>query len=217
MLFDASPGSTTPWFTNVNTSLAAFATDAVLAFNEPDNCIPGTGGSCTNVSTAVSAYQTYINPLASRGIRLGAPAVTDQDPSNQTWLTSFLASCKNCTIDFIPLHFYNSPYAFSYFQTYVQSVHNLTGKPLWITELGIASGAGEAGSYHPEAQVQLFMKQCAAWLDSVSYVERYAWFGDYSDSGDYDQLLNADASGLSAEGVIWNNFSAAYNVSGGYN
>ena len=60
------------------------------------------------------------------------------------------------------------------------------------------------------------MKQCVAWLDTVEFVHRYAWFGDYSDAGDYDQLLNANATGLSAEGVIFNNFTAPYNASGGY-
>lgn len=69
------------------------------AFNEPDL------GSQSNIEPAVAAqlFKQHIQPLSAHGIRLGAPAVTN-GPMGRPWLSSFLANCTGCTIDFIPFH-----------------------------------------------------------------------------------------------------------------
>ncbi|KAJ7892210.1 glycosyl hydrolase catalytic core-domain-containing protein [Mycena leptocephala] len=56
----------------------------ILAFNEPD-------------------FASQSNPLHSKAIKLGAPAVTNA-PSGAPWLSAFLAACTNCTIEFISIH-----------------------------------------------------------------------------------------------------------------
>jgi hypothetical protein len=59
------------------------------------------------------------------------------------------------------------------FKKYVQTAHSRFGKNIWIPELGITSGS------HPsQTQVKGFMVDAFAWLDSQSYVERAAWFGE---------------------------------------
>jgi hypothetical protein len=71
-------------------------------FNEPDL------GSQSNLSPteAASLWKQYIQPLASRGVRLGSPSVTNgQPPSMGTgWLSDFIKACSGCTIDFISIH-----------------------------------------------------------------------------------------------------------------
>jgi hypothetical protein len=56
-----------------------------------------------NANSAAALWMQYIQPLHSKGIKLGAPAVTNA-PSGAPWLSAFLAACTNCTIDFIPIH-----------------------------------------------------------------------------------------------------------------
>ncbi|KAG6897760.1 hypothetical protein C0992_011429 [Termitomyces sp. T32_za158] len=71
----------------------------IFTFNEPDL------GSQSNIEPAVAAqlFKQHIQPLSTHGIRLGAPAVTN-GPMGRPWLSSFLANCTGCTIDFIPFH-----------------------------------------------------------------------------------------------------------------
>ncbi|KAH7563580.1 glycoside hydrolase family 128 protein [Bipolaris maydis] len=83
----------------------------VLGFNEPDNCIPNTGGSCIDVATAVAAWKQYLQPLAasSRNVYLGSPAVTNAratDTAGLGWLARFLHDCAGCSVDFVNIHWY---------------------------------------------------------------------------------------------------------------
>lgn len=88
----------------------------VLGFNEPDG--PWSqGGSNMSVSAAVDAWMREIEPLKKLGVKLGAPAVTQR---GQDWLAQFMAQCANCTVDFIPLHYYGN---LSGFEGLVNEVH----------------------------------------------------------------------------------------------
>lgn len=77
-----------------------------------------------NVSTAVSAYQEWIQPFAGQAL-LGAPAVTNSggtpaDPMGLLYLEYFIGNCTGCTIDFINLHWYSNIYAGAgYLENYV--------------------------------------------------------------------------------------------------
>ena len=197
LLFSDASDLTSVWATNVQYSIANYGTDAILAFNEPDSCYPGS--ACMNVSQAVAGYRTYIQPFAGQ-VLLGAPAVTNGGPpSSLTYLSYFLGNCTNCTIDFVPIHWYSNPYAFSYLQYYVEQAYNVSGgKPIWLTEFGM-------DNTYSDSLVQSFMKQSVAWLDSVPYVKRYAWFGNYP-----GLLINSAGSALSVDGVIFNNYTANY-------
>jgi len=173
--------------------------DALLSFNEPDACYGGS--SCMAVNDSVAAYMGYMQPFAGKA-RLGAPAVTNV---GLEWLDDFLGNCSGkCRIDFVPIHWYSNVYAFSYLQYVVETAYNLTkvyypgGLPIWVTELGILDGTGGT-----EAQVESFMQQAVSWLDAVPYVERYAWFYDGPNF-----LINANGSGLSAQGRIYNSYTA---------
>lgn len=151
-----------------------------------------------NVSRSVTAYRQHMNPFAGRAL-LGSPAVTNGGGAmGLNWLGWFLGNCTDCRVDFINIHWYSNPYAFTYLQYQVEQAYQVGGgRPIWITEFGMDSGT--------EAQIQAFMKQAVAWLDTVPYVVRYAWFGNFP-----NYLLNPSGTGLSAQGVIYNNYTANY-------
>lgn len=194
LLFNDNPGLTEVWPQYAQQAIDAGA-DTLLGFNEPDLCYPGS--SCMSVNQSVDAWKKYMEPFAGKA-RLGAPAVTNGGPpSSLTWLGEFIANCTDCTIDFVPLHWYSNVYAFSYLQYYVQQAYNVTGKPIWITEFGIDGSGGS------ELQYQAFLKMALPWLDAVPYVERYAYFYDAP-----GYLINADGNGLSAQGMIYNSYTA---------
>ena len=205
MLFNDAPALTSVFAANVNTSIASYRTDSILAFNEPDSCFGGS--ACMSVNESVAAYRSYIQPFAGR-ILLGAPAVTNGgSPGSLTYLANFLGNCTGCTIDFVPIHWYASAYNELYFQQYIAQAYNVSGgRPLWVTEFGM-----DQDYYDPD--VQTFIKASLAFLDNTTYVQRYAYFGAYpNDLGNNlgypaskGLLVNNAGTGLSAEGVIFNN------------
>ena len=191
MLWSTAPDLTSVWYSNVNKSIASYNTNAVLAFNEPDLC--GDGGSCMNLTAAVTGYQKWMNPLAGT-VRLGAPAVTNGlGAAGLTWLENFLKQCDdNCKIDFIPIHWYGDAANSSDFESHVRQAYRVGGhRPIWVTEFGITSGTA--------AQTETFLKTAMQWLASSEMVERYAWYMDKPGN-----LINANGTGLSELGRIYN-------------
>jgi hypothetical protein len=205
MLFNDAPALTSVFAANVNASIANYRTDSILSFNEPDSC--SGGSACMSVNESVAAYLSYIQPFAGR-VLLGAPVVTNGgSPGSLTYLASFLGNCTGCTIDFVPIHWYASPYNEVYFQQYVAQAYNVSGgRPLWVTEFGM-----DQDYYDPD--VQTFLKASLDFLDNTTYVQRYAYFGAYP--GDLANnfgkglLVNNAGTGLSAEGVIFNNYTGS--------
>ncbi|PPQ99524.1 hypothetical protein CVT24_005314 [Panaeolus cyanescens] len=135
----------------------------ILAFNEPDFAAEA------NVppEEAAQLWMQFLEPLKAHGVRLGGPAVT-ASPTGRPWLTSFFAACTNCTIDFLPIHWYGS--GVEGFYGYLWDVHNSFPEyPIWVTEYAETSTN--------DTVVLDFMNQTINYLDSLDWVERYAWFG----------------------------------------
>lgn len=86
----------------------------VLGFNEPDGD-SSTGGSGMDPTVAAKVWVKNIEPLAAQGIKLGLPACTG-GWGGLPWYRQFLGNCsalvstgdetKNCTFDFVPIHWY---------------------------------------------------------------------------------------------------------------
>ncbi|KIM43311.1 glycoside hydrolase family 128 protein [Hebeloma cylindrosporum] len=134
----------------------------VLAFNEPDF----ESQSNINATYAASLWKQYINPLASSGIRLGAPAVTNA-PGGRPWLAEFLSACYGCTIDFIPFHWYGT--GVGNFYDYLWQMHSqFPDKPLWVTEFASTSTSDE--------EVLDFLNATTRYMDTLDWVQGYAWF-----------------------------------------
>lgn len=88
----------------------------VLGFNEPDAPFSW-GGSDVLPSVAARAWVANFEPLAELGVKLGLPGTTGGWGS-LPWLRQFLGNCselvstgsskKNCTWDFVPVHWYDN-------------------------------------------------------------------------------------------------------------
>lgn len=140
----------------------------LLGFNEPDK----KNQANISVDRALKAWPY----LQWTGLRLGSPATVN--PENE-WMKTFMrkAEAKGYRIDFVTVHWYGGPNADSLISR-LKRVHQLYGKPIWITEFAVAdwTAKNRADNKFSERQVQQFMKEVLPRLDELDFVERYAWF-----------------------------------------
>jgi len=151
MMWSPSNGGTT--WNAAATSAIASGSDTLLGFNEPDL------GAQANLSVdaAVKGWNSLMEPFKCKA-RLAAPAVTNGGaPMGLTYLKSFLAACSGCTIDVVPIHWYDSPTNVAYFKQYIADAYAAGGnRPLWITEFGFTTGT--------DAQIASFFKTVSSVL-----------------------------------------------------
>lgn len=173
------------WTEAANSAIASGSTH-LLAFNEPD--LPAQAN--LDVGSAAAGYKTFIQPFAGKA-KLGSPAVTNGPaPMGLAYLKSFLAACDGCTIDFVPLHWYDAASNVDGFKSHITDMAEAAGgRKLWITEFG-ATGSTE--------EQEEFLRQVIPWLDSNDSVERYAYF--YADG------VLTQNSVLSALGSLFKSF-----------
>ena len=126
----------------------------VLGFNEPDGT-KATGGSDIDATTAAQLWQQQIEPLAKEGVKLGAPACTGAESGTQ-WLKEFTKACNNCTIDFVPVHWYGN---FQGLASHIGEIVGTFNKTVWVTEFA-DSGANLSES-------QTFYNQSSSYMDSL--------------------------------------------------
>ena len=159
-----------------------------MAFNEPDNCNDQSGqyGNMCVVDTAFTFYKN----LAKTGMRLVSPACRQDQVF--TWLNEFnqLALEEDVRIDVIAVHWYDwnsnpqqnpnaNPHDVFYrFISYLQSVYDLYGLPIWITEFN-------ANRYRNEWVHRQFLELALPYLENLDYVERYSFFPPVTDVADF--------------------------------
>ncbi len=142
--------------------------DALLGFNEPD--------FASQANMSVTEALDLWPLLESTGLRLGSPATAH---TNGAWMTQFMQGVEDreLRVDFVAVHRYggSSPQSFL---DYLEDVHNQYNRPIWITELGVADwGATSIEDNHfTDQEVYDFMSAILPALESLDYVERYAWF-----------------------------------------
>ncbi len=147
--------------------------NTLLGFNEPDLAEQ----SNMTVDQALSLWPQ----LEATGMRLGAPAVAWGADQDGQWLDRFMtgAKAKGYRVDFIPLHWYggdfNSKNATNQLKSYIEAVHAKYDKPIWLTEYSLINFGGGQKFPTPENQAE-FVKESTTMLESLSYVEHYAWF-----------------------------------------
>ena len=149
----------------------------LLAFNEPD--VNG-----LSPAQAAASYEQFMQPFASATVKLGAPAVTNGGaPAGLAWLGDFLGNI-------------------GYFTSYLQQAYAAGGyRPLWITEFqGFDEDCDETAT---DAEQVDFLETVLPWLDSLSYVERYAYFGAVESSGSNVYLLNEEGTALTNNGQVY--------------
>lgn len=149
----------------------------VLGFNEPDGSTSN-GGSDIEPRDAAQAWVLNFEPLGKMGIKLGLPATTG-GPDGLPWLKQFLANCsdivstgsqkKNCTWDFVPVHWYDN----------FAGLASLIGErratwpdaDIWVTEYAFANQDLET--------TQEFFNQTLDYFDKLDYIARYTYFGAF--------------------------------------
>jgi hypothetical protein len=187
MLWGVPSGADPDWVT------AASAANHVLGYNEPDL------GSQANIipSVAAAGWQMYFDALPAN-VQLGAPAVTNSGYGvlpyqGLGWLDSFFADCTGCKIDFVPVHWYDNA-SVATFQNYLIECHTRAqGKPIWVTEFMLQDS---------EANQIAFLEAAMPWMDSQSWIQRYAYFGVFEDF-----LINGAGSGLSNIGKTYASYT----------
>ncbi|PVH86578.1 glycoside hydrolase family 128 protein [Cadophora sp. DSE1049] len=143
----------------------------VLGYNEPDG-ESSTGGSSIDPAAAATNWISQIEPLRKLGVKVGAPAVTGS-PRGFVWLEDFFNACAdqgtNCTIDFIPIHWYGDFGGLASHMGQVNGTYpNVTQ---WITEYALNDQPLEA--------TQGFFNMSAEYFDRLNNVGRYSYFGSF--------------------------------------
>lgn len=179
-------------------------TTHVLGFNESDNC-EDQSGKFNNLCQPDVAVAYYEN-LMGMGLRLGTPAPRENGPTG--WLAEFarIAKERDVRFDFVAVHWYDwgsnpasSPNAsaqqiFNRFKTYLANVYNIYKLPIWITEFN-------ANPNRPNATQKEFLELALPYLESLSYVERYAYFQPMSQ---YASVPTSSANYLNEDGSLTN-------------
>lgn len=159
--------------TSANLAQAQQEGTELLGFNEPDL----SGQANMTVEQALDLWPQ----LEATGLRLGAPAVAYGGDTPGGWLDQFMsgAAARGYRVDFIPLHWYGGDFsanATSELQSYLQNVYNRYHKPIWLTEYALTDYSSGTPVYPTQQQQAAFVTASTAMLDSLSFVERYAWF-----------------------------------------
>lgn len=154
---------TNDWSKNAQSAIESGSTH-LFSFNEPDL------GEQANLSPseAAAAYKEYMEPFAGKA-KLCAPSVTNGGGSmGLSWLSSFLESCSDCTIDCINIHWYDSAENSEYFKKHVSDAADTApGKQIFVSEFA-ATGSDD--------QISTFLEDVMPWMDSNDDVGGYAYF-----------------------------------------
>lgn len=143
---------------------------SLLGFNEPDD----TRKANLSVEEVLEVWPR----LMETGSRLGSPAVSGWE-SEGGWLDHFMkgVTAKGFRVDFMAVHWYGpmmDDRAVEYLQDKLAEVHDRYGRPVWLTEFG-AFHMKEDPPYTQEV-VSRFIRGAVPMMESLPYVERYAWF-----------------------------------------
>ena len=92
------------------------------------------------------------------------------------WHEAFWPLCTDCKIDAAQIHWYGTYTSDSSVQQLLSELQSEMAKtnaktqlPLWLTEFGLFGSP-------PDAFVSQFLTAAIPWLESTSYMSKYAWF-----------------------------------------
>jgi hypothetical protein len=139
--------------------------DFVLGFNEPDNAKQ----SNIAVAEALAAWSS----VASKAKLVGSPA-TARNAIRSDWMRQFMSA--NPKVDFITVHWYGGTDS-THFIKDLEDIHDTYHKPIWVTEFAPQTvGSSEKEPYKfTQLQVDTFIAAAVSWMESTSWVQRYAW------------------------------------------
>lgn len=145
--------------------------DTLLGFNEPDK----KGQANLSVAQALELWPE----LMATGLRLGSPAPAEPDG----WLPEFMAEAerRRLRVDFICLHWYQDvthTNAVEHLRQFLTEQWDRYRKPIWLTEFSGSTGEWIQPANPPvdAARNAEFVRRVVPMLESLPFVERYAWF-----------------------------------------
>lgn len=133
-------------------------------------------------------------PFMDSGLRIGSPAtalappvcngtvtMNEVDGKDDWWqrFDELMKEHDEWDYDFVALHSYNQDCDAKGFLAMIDETYAMTGKPIWITEHGVArwDQADYAGNVaDTQKKVKEFMIEVIEGLEERDFVERYAWF-----------------------------------------
>lgn len=139
--------------------------DIFFGFYEPD-CNCSSSSHIPAVDEGVVAWDTYIKPLASRGIPLGSPPMCTQ--LDEFWLTDFAAA--GVTWDITSVHV-NKPTVAEGIEV-VEYYYNKFGKPVWVSELTCVEDK-DWSSCGDQNTVNAYIDGMVAYLEQTPHVIAY--------------------------------------------
>lgn len=158
----------------------------LLGFNEPDI----KNQANLSVEEALALWPA----LQATGMRLGSPAPSKEGAEPGQWLDAFVrgANQRGYQIDFICVHHYSAIYddpkaATAELKDYLSRIHRHYGKPLWLTEFALSNWKTPASAEQQGA----FIREALPMLESLPFLERYAWFALPRFTGDHGALLHS--------------------------
>lgn len=145
----------------------------ILGFNEPD--------MAAQANMSVDQALDLWPQLQATGARLGSPSPAYGADTPGGWLDQFMSGARSrgYRVDFIALHWYGSDFssaATGQLERYVKAVYERYHLPIWLTEYALIKFADGGSSFPTQEQQAAFVSASTAMLESLSYVERYAWF-----------------------------------------
>lgn len=150
------------------------------------------GTNIERPSTIEEVWQSFMDS----GLRIGSPATAIAPPycdgrvtmndidGPDTWWYDFMDlmdknKANGWDYDFVAVHSYDGGCDAKGFLKMIDETYELTGKPIWITEFGVAewgSKQWQGGNAATAKKVKEFMAEVIEGLEERDFVERYAWF-----------------------------------------
>jgi hypothetical protein len=152
----------------------------LLGFNEPDN-------SGQSNMTPRQALALWPKLVATKKI-LGSPAVATNAATNGAWLDKFMrgARARHLRVNFITAHWYGGDFvtsqAVQQLKSYLVAIHARYRRPIWLTEFALINFSNGV-SFPTPSQQAAFVTAAAKMLQSLPYLQRYAWFALPATSG----------------------------------
>jgi hypothetical protein len=135
---------------------------------------PGKLGGPFSVERALELWPA----MMKTGMKLGSPVVAD--PSD-VWFKSFMQGVQqhNYTVDFIALRWYGTQFnpdvAIYQLKKFLEQAHSTYQRPIWLVEYALTRQGGTP--LYPDWETQaLFARKSVELLESLPYVQKYAWF-----------------------------------------
>lgn len=162
--------------------------DYLLGFNEPD--------IYSQANMTVEEALDLWSDLEATGKLLGSPA-TSFTTGGKEWLADFMA--EEPQVDFMAIHWYGNCSNTDSIEEYIQYINDQYGLPIWITEFSCYNKT--------EEENLVFMKEVLPVLESVSEVERIAWFANRTNAEAYAGTALIDGENLTSLGEEYRDYS----------